>query len=253
MKRIHLPLQLSREDYNQIVDKANSMGLPPEQILGHLAPQEEVPRSPQNTLAFISSAAVIIVLSAGWIISAVNSAKFHTLLHHKGIELAKMKVERDALAEQLEPVGLEALLVGVLAQVNPARLDDRGRNHIAVAMRKGDIALAEYWEGRGVSWNQPVWYGKQVDGTWTQAFDAEGEPQVGVSPIMIAARRGHFQVIRYMLNPVRRDKIDWGFSCHGGQTLADILNEHIILYPNNKQLPVILSQVEIAIEVSGGG
>jgi len=239
----HIPLNDEEADF------VEGVGIDAAWLDNHAA--TSVVQTRLRRVCWVSGAVIGICLIVTGV-SVYKTDKFHALLHHERLELAKAEIRRDILAEQLKPVGLEALLVGVLAQVNPGRLDERGRNHIAVAMRKGDIGLAEYWEGRGVSWNQPVWYGRQVDGKWTQVFDTEGEPQVGVSPIMIAARRGHYQVIRYMLNPVRRDKIDWGFSCYGGQTLADILNEIIILNPDNKQLPAILSEVERVIKISGG-
>jgi len=194
-----------------------------------------------------ASATVIGLCIIATGVSIYKTDKLQTWNNLKAIKITALELERAALAEQLRPVGVDVILVGVLNQVDPARLDGRGRNHIAVAMRKGDIGLAEYWEGRGVSWNQPAWFGRQDGGEWVQSFDDDGGSRVGVSPLMIAARRGHYQVIRYMLHPDRRDKIDWGFTRYGGQSIAGVLSEHIILYPQNLQLPLILANVEAAV------
>ena len=205
--------------------------------------------SPDRTLRRLAwmCGAVLTLMTITTGVAAYKWTHLHSLAHTQRVELAALETERDALAAQLRPVGVEATLAAVLAQVSPARLDGRGRNHIAVAMGRGDIGLAEYWEGRGVSWNQPIWFAARVDGIWKTILDAEGDYQSGFSPLMIAARRGHFQVIRYMLHPDRRDKIDWGYTKLGGQSLASILSEQIILYPDNKQLRTILANVEEAV------
>tara|TARA_B110000438_G_scaffold62609_3_gene63102 strand:+ start:6595 stop:7290 length:696 start_codon:yes stop_codon:yes gene_type:complete len=120
----------------------------------------------------------------------------------------------------LIPKNIDALAV-LNDKADPKALDMAGRNLIAIACYKGNLDQALFWEKRGTDWNQPRWRGKFYKENGKTKF--EREAGFDRSPIQIAAIKYNYDIIKYMMHPLRRAKIDWNYDGGGRETLRQIL------------------------------
>ena len=120
----------------------------------------------------------------------------------------------------LIPKNIDALAV-LNDKADPKALDMAGRNLIAIACYKGNLDQALFGEKRGTDWNQPRWRGKFYKENGKTKF--EREAGFDRSPIQIAAIKYNYDIIKYMMHPLRRAKIDWNYDGGGRETLRQIL------------------------------
>jgi len=223
-ERIHLPVRMSEEDRNKIVNKAEKMGLPADQLLGHIAPEEVAGVNYLNKIAMIAAAVVIFVIGTGW---------FATFTKLKA--LTTVRVEE-------ESTGLKQVTAGVFAKTSPHLRDEAGRSWIGLACQHGDLAEVKRWLSRGTDPNQPRHSGKWINGVFTRSED---ESCTGPSPLIVAARLGHFHIIEYFLDReiVHGTKmIDWNYQTMSVRSLYATLLD--LRQGNQRDDPKLLRCIE---------
>ena len=133
----------------------------------------------------------------------------------------KINAANETIANNyLIPKNIDALAV-LNDKADPQSLDVAGRNLIAIACYKGNLDQALFWEKRGTDWNQPRWRGRFYEENGKTKF--EREAGFARSPIQIAATKYNYDIIKYMMHPLRRAKIDWNYDGGGRETLRQIL------------------------------
>jgi hypothetical protein len=220
---------MSKEDRDKIVNKAEKMGLPADQLLGHIAPEELREVNYLNKIAMIGAAVVIIAMGTGW---------FATITHlqDKSDNVVKLEGERDAAEAKLAKIKAQNLIVpkrvDELAMlrdlVNPDDVDMAGRTWIARACSSGDLAAVVYWVGRGTDINQPRYAGRFVHETTSEGVEkmtfnrSDNLDLRHRTPMMIAANSGHYHILHHFAHPSRRDTVDWNYSCFGETVLTTL-------------------------------
>lgn len=153
-------VKVPKEDYDKIVDKSKKMDLPPEHILGHLAPGEEQPSSAWS-FAFALSVLVMGILATGWI---AEDWRGDQELAASRKEIKGERVARKVLETKLHaalnppPPTMGGVWDAVASQLDPNEVFPDGKNRATYALGIGNLAVALDWVERGADINLPVHY-----------------------------------------------------------------------------------------------
>ena len=233
-ERIHLPVRMSEEDRDKIVNKAEKMGLPADQLLGHIAPEEVAGVNYLNKIAMIGAAVVIFVIGTGWFatFTKLNAESDKVAQLEKGNASATPDVDTRHDMELLA-------MIAERSHINQQNLGGRTILHEAVRNRS-DLATFDFLIGQGADLNKRA-YGFEMNGGGKR--DAA---VLGLTPVMAAMFAGkkdprRDEIALYLITH-HGDKIDFTLETRHGHTLLAMALRRLQDQPNNR---VLLSIVEI--------
>ena len=231
-ERIHLPVRMSEEDRDKIVNKAEKMGLPADQLLGHIAPEEVAGVNYLNKIAMIGAAVVIFVIGTGWFATFAK-------LKAESDKVAQLVKENDAPDVDTRHDTELMAMIAKRSHINQQDLAGRTILHQAVKQRS-DLATFDFLISQGADINKRA-FGFEMNGSGMR--DAA---ILGLTPVMAAMFAGSVDKqadkITLHLMTHHGDRIDFTLETRHGLTLLAIALKRLKDQPKNR---VLLNIVEI--------